>query len=434
MEPVYGTVIQLARLVWRLQGLTFTVTGVENLPVTGGAVIAINHTSYFDFTFAGLPAYKQGRGRKVRFMAKKEVFDHKITGPIMRSLRHIEVDRDSGAASFERGLPDSSRKASWSASTPRRRSAAASRSRSSSRARRGWRSPPTCRSSRTSSGALSGSGPRAIPKKMWRPKVPISVAVGEPIPPTLPATELTALLHSRMQHLLERVQDAYGPHPPGEFWVPHRLGGGAPTLAEANRMDAEEAAEKAARREQRGPTRSAGVAATWNRSSARWRSPSRRRWRSPGRRITYHGLENIPDRGGAVVAINHTSYIDWLPAALAAYKRHRRLRFMIKEEMREVKVVSFLIKHTGTIPVDRRAGAGAYAVAVERLRAGELVGVYPEATISRSFELKEFKTGAARMAHRGAGADHPADRLGCTPDAGPRTIRASSAARRFRSP
>ena len=37
-------------------------------------------------------------------------------------------------------------------------------------------------------------------------------------------------------------------------------------------------------------------------------------------------------------------------------------------------------------------------VAVERLRAGELVGVYPEATISRSFELKEFKSGAARMA------------------------------------
>jgi 1-acyl-sn-glycerol-3-phosphate acyltransferase len=118
-----------------------------------------------------------------------------------------------------------------------------------------------------------------------------------------------------------------------------------------------------------------------------------------GSRITYHGLENIPERGGAVVAINHTSYIDWLPAALAAYKRHRRLRFMIKEEMTQVKVVSFLIKHTGTIPVDRRAGAGAYGVAVERLRAGELVAVYPEATISRSFELKEFKSGAARMAH-----------------------------------
>ena len=118
-----------------------------------------------------------------------------------------------------------------------------------------------------------------------------------------------------------------------------------------------------------------------------------------GSRTTYLGLENIPDHGGAVVAINHTSYIDWAPAALAAYKRHRRLRFMIKEEMTQVQIVSFLIKHTGTIPVDRRAGAGAYAVAVERLRAGELVAVYPEATISRSFELKEFKTGAARMSH-----------------------------------
>lgn len=117
-----------------------------------------------------------------------------------------------------------------------------------------------------------------------------------------------------------------------------------------------------------------------------------------GSRITYLGLENIPDRGGAVVAINHTSYLDWMPAALAAYKRHRRLRFMIKQEMTEVKIVNFLIKHTGTIPVDRTAGAGAYAVAVDRLRAGELVAVYPEATISRSFELKEFKTGAARMA------------------------------------
>lgn len=117
-----------------------------------------------------------------------------------------------------------------------------------------------------------------------------------------------------------------------------------------------------------------------------------------GTRITYHGLENIPDRGGAVIAINHTSYLDWMPAALAAYKRHRRLRFMIKQEMAEVKIVNFLIRHTGTIPVDRKAGAGAYAVAVDRLRGGELVAVYPEATISRSFELKEFKTGAARMA------------------------------------
>jgi 1-acyl-sn-glycerol-3-phosphate acyltransferase len=117
-----------------------------------------------------------------------------------------------------------------------------------------------------------------------------------------------------------------------------------------------------------------------------------------GTKITYQGLDNIPDRGGAVMAINHTSYVDWCPAALAAYQRHRRMRFMIKTEMQDVKVVNFLIKHSKTIPVDRRAGRGAYAVAVERLRAGEIVGMYPEATISRSFELKDFKTGAVRMA------------------------------------
>jgi 1-acyl-sn-glycerol-3-phosphate acyltransferase len=121
--------------------------------------------------------------------------------------------------------------------------------------------------------------------------------------------------------------------------------------------------------------------------------------RAIGTKITYQGLENIPERGGAVISINHTSYVDWWPAALAAYHRHRRMRFMIKTEMQDVKVVNFLIKHSGTIPVDRQAGGGAYAVAVERLRAGEIVGMYPEATISRSFQLKEFKTGAVRMAN-----------------------------------
>ena len=120
--------------------------------------------------------------------------------------------------------------------------------------------------------------------------------------------------------------------------------------------------------------------------------------RATGTRVTYHGLENIPASGGAVIAINHTSYIDFLPAALAAHYRKRRMRFMIKAEMEDVKIVGWLIKHTGTIPVDRTAGAGAYAAAVQALRKGELVGVYPEATISRSFELKEFKTGAVRMA------------------------------------
>lgn len=117
-----------------------------------------------------------------------------------------------------------------------------------------------------------------------------------------------------------------------------------------------------------------------------------------GNKITYQGLENIPAKGGAIIALNHTSYVDWIPASLACTQRKRRLRFMIKAEMADVKAVNYVIKHIQLIPVDRTLGSEAYAVAVQRLREGELVGVHPEATISRSFELREFKTGAARMA------------------------------------
>jgi 1-acyl-sn-glycerol-3-phosphate acyltransferase len=244
VEPVYGTVIQTARLVWRLQGLTFTVTGVENLPTTGGAVVAINHTSYFDFTFAGLPAYRQHRGRKVRFMAKKEVFDHKITGPIMRSLRHIEVDRDRGAATFDAAC-QALKAGELVGVYPE---ATISRSFEIKEFKSGAARMAIAAGVPIVPHIVWGAQriwTKGYPRKLLRPKVPVAVAVGEPIDPTLPVTALTALLHSRMQHLLERVQDSYGPHPPGEFWVPHRLGGSAPSLAEANRMDADEASQKA---------------------------------------------------------------------------------------------------------------------------------------------------------------------------------------------
>src|ERR1700758_4095072 len=230
VEPVYGTVIQLARLIFRIQGLKITVSGVEHLPTSGGAVVAINHTGYLDFTFAGLPAYKQGLGRKVRFMAKQEVFDHKITGPIMRSLRHISVDRQDGAASYEaavRMLKDGELVGVYPEATISR-----------SFEIKEFKSGATRM-------ALEAGVPivphivwgaqriwtKGHPRKLWRPKVPISGALGEPIAPTPPAPELTKLLHSRMQHLLEQVQDDYGPHPPGAFWVPHKFGGGAPSLA-----------------------------------------------------------------------------------------------------------------------------------------------------------------------------------------------------------
>ena len=120
--------------------------------------------------------------------------------------------------------------------------------------------------------------------------------------------------------------------------------------------------------------------------------------KASGTRIRYEGLEHIPPAGGAVVAINHTSYVDWVPAGLAGIARGRHFRYLLKAELQRVQFVNFLIKYCKHIPVDRGAGAEAYAEAVRRLRDGDIVGVMQEATISRSFELKEFKTGAARMA------------------------------------
>lgn len=248
MEVAYESVIACVRALWRVQGLSFTITGMENLPATGGAVLAVNHTGYLDFTFAGLPFYRNTPRRMIRFMAKQEVFDHKITGPVMRKLRHIPVDRASGAASYDAAV-QYLKAGEVVAVYPE---ATISRSFELKEFKSG--------AARMAIAADVPIIPHIVwgaqriwtkdhPKKMWRTNVPIHIAVGQPIQPTLPQVELTALLRSRMQQLLDEVQDAYGPYPPGEFWVPQRLGGGAPTMARAAELEAAEMAQRAARRQ-----------------------------------------------------------------------------------------------------------------------------------------------------------------------------------------
>ena len=68
------------------------------------------------------------------------------------------------------------------------------------------------------------------------------------------------------------------------------------------------------------------------------------------------------------------------------------------------------------IEVDRDDGAKSYDVALEYLAAGEVVGLFPEATISRSFELKDFKTGTVRMAATAERTAHPGDLVGHATD------------------
>lgn len=120
-------------------------------------------------------------------------------------------------------------------------------------------------------------------------------------------------------------------------------------------------------------------------------------------RLDVVGRENVPATGGGVVVINHTGYLDFAISGVPFWHAHRRLvRFMAKQEVFAHRVGGPLMRAMHHIPVDREAGMASFRAAVEALRAGELVGVFPEATISRSFCLKEFKSGATRMA-RAAG-------------------------------
>lgn len=115
-------------------------------------------------------------------------------------------------------------------------------------------------------------------------------------------------------------------------------------------------------------------------------------------KIDCRGSENIPRSGGAVLVSNHISYLDFVFDGLAALPQKRLVRFMAKESVFRHRISGPLMRAMKHIPVDRSQGDAAYDHALRSLREGEVVGVFPEATISRSFTLKDFKSGAARLA------------------------------------
>ncbi|MFC8848401.1 MULTISPECIES: lysophospholipid acyltransferase family protein [unclassified Micromonospora] len=119
-------------------------------------------------------------------------------------------------------------------------------------------------------------------------------------------------------------------------------------------------------------------------------------------RLTVEGSHHVPRTGGAVLASNHVSYLDFIFCGYGAHESGRLVRFMAKHEVFAHKVSGPLMRGMKHIPVNRRAGAGSYSTAVDALRRGEVVGVFPEATISRSFTVKDLKNGAARMAQEAA--------------------------------
>src|SRR6476646_10310861 len=117
-----------------------------------------------------------------------------------------------------------------------------------------------------------------------------------------------------------------------------------------------------------------------------------------GFRFDVRGAEHVPATGGAIICSNHVSFFDFTFLGLGALPRHRMVRFMAKSSVFDDRFAGPFMRAMRHIPVDRKAGAAAFESAVRALKDGELVGVFPEATISTSFTVKDLKAGAARMA------------------------------------
>ncbi len=99
-EPTYRAAIAFGLSLFATLRIRFRVRGDEHFPAEGAAILAITHFGYLDFALTERCFWKKRR-RLMRFMATAGSFRHKISGPLMRGMHHIPVDRAAGEKSFE---------------------------------------------------------------------------------------------------------------------------------------------------------------------------------------------------------------------------------------------------------------------------------------------------------------------------------------------
>jgi len=247
MEPVYQSVIGVARLLFAAQGLKIRLRGLDHVPRTGGAVLAVNHTGYFDFTYAGLTGAEVGR--LVRFMAKKSIWGNPVAGPLMTGMHHIPVDREAGQESFETALA-ALRAGELVGVFPE---ATISRSFELKEFKTGAVRLAAQAGVPVLPVTIWGSQrvwTKGRPRRMGRHGIPLFITVGAPLPVAADEDPLaaTARVKEAMRVQLEADQAQYPPWPDAEReLLPARLGGSAPTLEQADAMDEADRARRAAR-------------------------------------------------------------------------------------------------------------------------------------------------------------------------------------------
>lgn len=114
-------------------------------------------------------------------------------------------------------------------------------------------------------------------------------------------------------------------------------------------------------------------------------------------RLRVEGLETLPESGPLLIVGNHDSHWDPVMIGVAAVKR-RQIRALAKAELWDVRGLGPVLQGMGQIPIERGAGdKQALARAIETLRGGACIGVFPEGTLSRGKVLRA-RSGIGRLA------------------------------------
>jgi 1-acyl-sn-glycerol-3-phosphate acyltransferase len=113
-------------------------------------------------------------------------------------------------------------------------------------------------------------------------------------------------------------------------------------------------------------------------------------------KVRIYGKENIPDKGAVLLCANHISNND--PPLLGAYIK-RPVRYMAKKELFKVPVLKTLLRKLGAFPVNRAGGdKQSLRTSLDILKSGDMVGIFPEGTRSKTGEIGKGLSGAGFFA------------------------------------